>query len=335
MTEKLQVAGVRTVPFGARQRRSFVGDLLTFGSLFSLLHIIRTEKPDVVHANSAKAGGLGCLAGRMAGIKKILFTAHGWEFNAPRGTLSKIGMRFFSWLTILLSHETICVSEKVRDDVVRFLFIGKKFTVIHNGILCKELRARADARASLLPGHEHAFWIGMVSELHPTKRIEDALHALKMLVGIYPNLLLVVLGEGSERAKLESLIGALGLRDRAFLRGFVADAPQYEKAFDIFLHTSQSEALAYAILEAGCASLPVVATRVGGIPEIIEDGVSGLLVPPHNPHATAAALESLITDPARAHALGTALHTCVLTNFSQSKMLDATFACYSSASPLK
>ncbi len=113
-----------------------------------------------------------------------------------------------------------------------------------------------------------------------------------------------------------------------FLLGFVRDIDTKLAAFDLFLHTSQSEALGLVILEAGCASLPTVATNVGGIPEIIENGVSGILVPPLSPSKAADAIEELITDPERAQRLGSALHTRVTEYFTEETMLVKTFALY-------
>ena len=117
LTEKLAEAGIRTIPLTLRQSRTFIGDLLTFNSLFSFIRIFRRERPDVVHVNSAKVSGLGALAARITRVPRIIFTAHGWEFNAPRNALSKVGIRFFSWLTILLAHRTIAVSDAARRDV--------------------------------------------------------------------------------------------------------------------------------------------------------------------------------------------------------------------------
>lgn len=328
LVDKLAAANVRTISLPLYQRRNFFADLFTFGSLSALVRLIRAENPDVVHTNSAKASGLGCFAARWAGVPRIIFTAHGWEFNASRGLISRIGIRFFSWMTILLSDETICVSEAVRGDVVHWPFIHRKLVVVLNGIECATLKTREEARASLLPAQTNKTWVGMISELHPTKRIVDALHAVKDLVGDFPNLILVVLGEGAERARLEETIGALGLRDRVFLLGFIKDAATYANAFDIFLHASRSESSGYAILEAGCASLPVVACSVGGIPEVIQTDVNGLLVEPENPSHLADALESYLHNPEQARAYGVALHETVVTKFSKEKMFTATLAQY-------
>lgn len=199
--------------------------------------------------------------------------------------------------------------------------------VVHNG-RDVSLMPREESRQSLLPNHTGGFWIGMLSELHPTKRISDAISAIGFLAKKYPDVLLVILGEGSERPLLERQIAEAGLTGRVFLLGFVPDAAARITAFDIFLHTSQSEALAYAVIEAGYASLPTIATRVGGIPEIIPDDSYGLLVPPHDPHAVASAIESLLTNQARAAEIGSRFHTHVQEFFSKEQMLSQTFALY-------
>jgi glycosyltransferase involved in cell wall biosynthesis len=328
LTEKLAGAGIRTIELSLRQRRTFVGDLLTFGSLFSLIRIFRAERPDIVHVNSAKAGGLGALAARIAGVPHIIFTAHGWEFNAPRNVFSKLGIRLFSWLTLLLAHHTIAVSEAVWRDVRFWPGTRGRVVVIYNGIQCAPLLSREDARAMLAPRAIGHYWVGMLSELNPTKRVEDAVRAFALLVPTHPEAILIVLGEGRERESLERLIRELHLHKHVSLVGFRNDAPSLLKAFDLFVHSSGSEALAYAILEAGCASVPVVATRVGGIPEVIPDSAHGLLVPPRNPQKLAAAIESLMSNPQHAAELGARLHARVQHSFSKQRMIEETFALY-------
>lgn len=328
LTEKLRSASIRVIELPLRQERIFLLDLLTFSPLFSLVHLFRTEHPDVVHVNSAKAGGLGTLAARLVHVPRIIFTAHGWEFNAPRSHLSKIGIRFFSWLTILLSHATICVSDAIRRDIAWMPWVGRKLVVIHNGVACEPLLPRDEARRILCPHTTLSCWIGMLSELHPTKRIDDAIRAFAYIVPRHPNTGLFIISEGEERKKLENLVRDLHLGGSVVLLGFIQDAPQYFSAFDMFVHASQSEALSLAVLEAGCASLPVVATSVGGIPEIIPNDNYGLLVRPRDPKELAAAIESIMRDPRRAAELGENLHTRVRHSFSKRKMVSDTLALY-------
>lgn len=328
LTEKLHTAGVRIISLPLRQHRNVLGDLFTFGSLFPLLRIMRMERPDVVHVNSAKAGGLGALAARIAGVPLIIFTAHGWEFNAPRNIFSKIAIGFFSWLTLLLAHRTIAVSEAMRRDVQWWPYIKHRMNVIILGITRVPLRSREEARALLAPRTVGQYWVGMMSELTAVKRVEDAISAFSIVVPYHPEAVLVVLGEGNERYRLQRRISELHLHNHVSLLGFKSDAPFLLKAFDLFLHTSSSEALNYAILEAGCAGIPVVATHVGGIPEIIPDDDHGLLVPARNPKALAAAIESLIRNPQRATELGARLHARVEQRFSKQKMISKTLALY-------
>ena len=175
------------------------------------------------------------------------------------------------------------MSEAILRDVAWMPFVRNKCIVIRNGIECSPLLSREEARATLAPHAVGKYWVGMVGELSSTKRVADAIRAFSIIVPKHPGTTLVVLGEGREREALEKLVRELHLRDHVSLPGFRGDAPSLLKAFDLFIHTSSSEALGYAILEAGCAALPVVATKVGGIPEIIPDADHGLLVPARDP----------------------------------------------------
>jgi glycosyltransferase involved in cell wall biosynthesis len=328
LTENLHKAGIHTISFGLKQHRTFLGDLFSFGSVFSLIRLFKTERPDIVHVNSAKAGGLGGFAARIAQVPLIIFTAHGWEFNAPRSFFSKIGIRFFSWLTILLAHRTIAVSRAIEHDVRRLPGVKSRITVIRHGITCPTLSTREEARALLSPHTIGQYWIGMISELNPTKRIEDALTAFSIVAKTHPEALLVILGEGRSRKNLETLVRELDIGHQVSFVGFRSDAASLLRAFDLFLHTSTSEALGYVILEAGCAELPVVATNVGGIPEIILDDNHGLLVEKKNPEALAEAIESLMQDHQRANELAARLHARVETAFGKERMIEETFALY-------
>lgn len=328
LIEELAKAHIRIVPLPLSQHTHVVFDVLTFGPLFSLIRLLHQERPDIVHVNSAKAGGLGALAARIAGVPRIIFTAHGWEFNAPRPLLSRVSILFFSWLTMVLAHTVICVSRAIQRDVRWLPLITHKLHVIHNGITPVRHMPQSEARSRLSPSLAASTWIGMISELHPTKRIEDAIHAFAILAHSNSEAALVILGEGPERARLESLIRELGLQKRVKLIGHIPHAAEYVRAFTLFIHSSQSEALGFAILEAGSASLPVVATCVGGIPEIIIDESYGLLVPPRHPEALAASMKVLIERPEHAQELGRNLHDRILSEFSKEKMLSATFPLY-------
>lgn len=326
LSANLHIAGIRIIPVPALARDIAPGrDVKAYQALKELFV---KEKPDIVHLNSAKAAGLGAFAARRARVPRIIFTAHGWAFNEERPFWQRILIWLFSGITVLLSNKTICVSDAVRRDIYRFPFTAKKLVVIHNGIACTPQLPREQAREAILPNHQHNYWIGMVSELHTTKRISDGVRAFAKIKDEFPNAIFVAVGEGEERAELEKLIDELHIRDRVFFPGFVQDVKTKLSAFDLFIHTSRSEALAYAVLEAGCASLPVISTRVGGIPEIIEDKVSGVLIPPFRQDLAANELRALINNPGAARELGKALKTRVESTFSLPKMIRKTLSLY-------
>jgi glycosyltransferase involved in cell wall biosynthesis len=323
---QMQALGIRTVALGGLGRDvGVMRDWQAFGALRSVLS---REEPDVIHLNSSKAGALGALAARLARVPRIIFTAHGWAFNEARPWWQKVIIYKIVWVTIALSHTTICVSEAVRRDVAWMPLVKKKLVVVYNGVHEPAYKTKEEARSVLWPGHGEGTWVGMLSELHPTKRVEDAIEAMRQVSGAN----LVVLGEGEEREKLEALIKAYGLEERVHFTGFIAGGASYLKAFDIFLHTSRTEALAYALIEAGLAGLPVVATNVGGLPEIVEDGTTGILVPAYSPAKVSEALTALMREPAHANTLGEALRAFCKERFNPERMCEATLALYTRAS---
>ena len=293
-------------------------------SFKELLKIMREEDPDIVHVNSSKAG-LALLAARIAGIKKVVFTAHGWAFNEKRPWWQKLVMRIVYAVTVALAHETICVSDAVRRDLAWLPFV--KLTVIRHGLDEPEFLSRAAARKALLPGVEGT-WLGMLAELHPSKRVEDAIDALAELKDTHPELRLVVMGDGELRGWLEKRAEHYGLQDRVHLLGFVSDAPKYLKAFDIFLMISRTEALGLALIEAGYAGLPVLAARAGGIPEVVRHKRTGVLIPRENPHTLARALRLFLEDTDAMKKYGAALAHDTKARFSKEGMIMKTLHVY-------
>lgn len=331
LTEKLHIAGIRTVPLPSLIRD--VSPLKDIASFFALWRIFRAERPDIVHLNSAKAGGVGAFAARLTGIPRIIFTAHGWTFNEDRSPLSRIAIRFFSWLTVALAHKTIAVSDAVRSDTENWPIVHRKIAAIRNGVSEPLLETRDGARAYLanIINAEitpDIFIIGTIAELSPNKGLIYALRAFADVVRTFPHARYLIIGDGEQREELSGLIKEYGLKEHVYLFGFIPDAATYLKAFDCFILPSVKEGLPYAILEAGLAQLPVVATSVGGVPEIITDTKTGLLVLPRNPRALARALEWMIKNPKRRGEMGKALHEKIEYEFSLSKMSTATIALY-------
>ncbi|MDO8572469.1 MAG: glycosyltransferase family 4 protein [bacterium] len=315
-------------------------------SFFTLLKIFLREKPDIIHLNSSKAGGIGALAARICNLlsylqtknlklkTNIIFTAHGWAFNEERGTISRFLIVCTSWLTIALSHKTITVSDFDRDQAGRMLFLNHKIIRIHNGVRTIKFLAKNSAREILLGERatslNKTLWIGTIAELHNNKGLPfaiKAIHLLKEKINI-EKFVLVIIGEGEERVPLEKLIEELGLHHNVYLVGKQENASSLLRAFDIFILPSIKEGLPYVILEAGIAGLSVLASAVGGISEIIKDMTSGILVKPRNPDEIALALHFLLTNRQKRIEFGASLKEKVVHNFSLKKMTEETEIMY-------
>jgi glycosyltransferase involved in cell wall biosynthesis len=327
LKEKLEGAGIRAIslPFLARDVRWFA-DLLALRTLVSLF---KKERPDIIHLNSSKIGGLGALAGRIAKVPHIIFTAHGFAFREERPEIQKFTIKFLSWLTMLWSHLVITVSERDRREARAFPFVKRKIILIHNGIPEISFLEKTAARKMLREENTgEPFWIGTVGELHKNK---GHIYLMETLAALQPkhDILLFIIGEGEERGALEKMIAELGLQSKVILSGKKDNAAALLPAFDIFLFPSVKEGLPYTILEAGLAGLPVIASAVGGIPEIITDMESGILVRPKSSEEMVKAFDFLLSHKKEAAAFGKKLRANVKKNFSFKKMLRETIAAYS------
>lgn len=332
---RLSEAGIRTIPIKALYRD--INILNEFRVFFELIKLFRTERPDVIHLNSSKIGGLGGLAGRLTRVPHIIFAGHGWAFNEERSPLSKTIILLAHWTTVFLSHVTIAVSKRTAEQIKKLPFISKKVRVVYNGISPVTFKSRAEAQAELIrlsPKLEqasrefpNALWIGTASELHKNKGLDYMIAAMESIIRYSPNTFFIVMGEGEERKNLEALIEK-SCSHNIFLLGNVPEARHYFKAFDIFTLTSRTEAFPYVILEAGLAALPTVASCVGGIPEVIEDMQSGILVKPYRPDDIAHSIQFLIEHPDKRREYSAALHETVKNKFSIERMIQATFALY-------
>jgi len=334
MVSRLKQSNIRTIHLSSLQRDvNIPKDLKVF---FNLIKIFRAEKPDIIHLNSTKIGGIGAVAGKLCRVHNIIFTAHDWAFNNARGKISKKIMLFLQWLTVLLSHTTIAVSQKTADQISSLPLIKKdKIKVIYNGVTDIDFLERVKARQLLLPNRsekkrENELWIGTMSELHYRKGLDVMIDVFSELSKKYAEMIFVVMGSGEEREKLITQIQKTGLSDKIFLVGQMLDAKKYLKAFDVFTLTSRTEALPYALLEAGLAGLPVIASAVGGVPEVINSAETGILVPTgeHAVSAVTSALDSLIKSKEKRLKLGNNLKLRVCDQFSKKKMCEETFALY-------
>ena len=206
--------------------------------------------------------------------------------------------------------------------------LKKNLTVIHNGVFSASLLSKEEARAWLLPDSKRSLWIGSIAELHPIKGLPILIEAYEHFAPDFPSSELLLLGEGGQRSQLERQIRLEGVSGTTHLLGHVPEASRYLQAFDIIVLPSRSENLPYAVLEAGSAECAVVATAVGGIPEIIKDGVTGVLVPYGDRSALTEALERLARNSALREEMARLLKQNIEEHFSLERMCAETFAQY-------
>ena len=328
--QKARAAGINTLSLDYLERD--INPFKEISVFFKLLSLFLKEKPDVIHINSSKVGGLGALSGLFAGVPKIIFTVHGWPFKEERNSLSLAAIKALSWFTAILSSRTVVLSETEMRLGRKILIPKKKLVKIHNGIGDLPLKGRAEAREYLskLVGVslEEKIIVGSVAELHKNKGLDILLSAFAKLAEEHPETILLLLGEGEEREKLEKTIRELGLLERVFLPGHVDEGFLYLSGFDIFVLPSRKEGLPYAIMEAGLSGLPVVAADVGGISEMIEDMKSGILVRPRDYSELKKAILYLLHNEEKRRQFGEALREKIKKDFSLEKMLRETEKLY-------
>jgi glycosyltransferase involved in cell wall biosynthesis len=284
LREAADSAGVRFVSVRFMRRAlNPAYDLLGF---LELILLFLRLGPDIVHTNSSKAGFLGRFAAWVTGVPIRLFTVHGWAFSAHTG-LASLLYRWADRLARLVTTCVVCVCENERRKGLAARTCHESRTrVIFNGI---EVGALPPARP---PSHQPM--LISVGRLKAPKDFVTLVRALALLEkGSFRAL---IVGEGPDRSRLQASLEELGLVHAVELVGERRDVASLLAAADVFVLASSSEGLPVSILEAMAAGLPVVATRVGGVPELVEHGKTGLLVPPGDPQSFAAAVSELLAD---------------------------------------
>jgi glycosyltransferase involved in cell wall biosynthesis len=294
-------SNVRTIEIPElRQRISPMSDLL---AIRALQRLIDHEGYDIVHTNSSKAGLLGAIAvHRSKRRPHVVYTAHGWGFLERRSALFRFTLLLSEKISARLRSATITLSDAERDVALfNKLATRENLAVIPLGIDRDEIvfldhdtaRARLAETCGTRLGH---LVLGTIANAYPAKNLPMFFEVFEDLAAEFTNLDLVVLGDGPEMPRLRALHAALPHKDRVHLPGAVKDAATLLKGFDIFVLPSTKEGMPWTILEASLAEIPIVATRVGALPELISDRETGLLVEPGNREALRHAIHDVLTD---------------------------------------
>ncbi len=331
---RLEQAGVRWQVFPMLTR-----SINPFRDLIALRQLVvwfRLERPDIVHTHTSKAGALGRLAAWIAHVPVTVHTPHGHVFYGHFGRLA-------SWLFLqverLLAKRTtwmIALTEAERDEhLARGVGWADRFAVVPSGIDLARFRTAGGEvrrRPSGFDCPPDAIVVGSVGWLTPVKGHRVLLEAAALLKGDWPPLHLVIIGGGSLRDDLERLAQTRGISKTVRFLGARTDVLDCLAGMNIYVQPSLNEGMGRALIEAMAAGRPVVASRVGGMPAVVQDRESGLLVPPNDPEALARAIDELLRKPDWARELGVAAQTRIGERFSHDAMVRAIESVYEQAS---
>lgn len=272
-------------------------DLAAFISLYDLF---RREKFDIVHTHTAKAGALGRIAAKLAGVPVVVHTPHGhnlYGYFSP--AFSRIILSIERMLTKFSDRIIALTALEKRDYETFRVAPPEKISLIYQGLeidnSASTSKDREDVRKELGLASD-AKVVGMVSRLEPVKGPEYFVEAARFVLENFPDTKFLMVGDGSLRKDLENKISALGLKDKFVVTGWRDDVRRMLSACDILVLPSLNEAVGIVLIEAQAEGVPVVASNVGGIPEIIKDRETGLLVRPADPEELARAVNSLLAD---------------------------------------
>jgi len=319
-------ARIVTLPHLARQV-SPLNDLL---AVRHLARLIRTERPQILHTHTAKAGAVGRVAALLAGDARPPIVVHTFHGHVLRGYFNPLATLAFRTLERWLATVTtrlIAVSPEVRDDLVRLgVAPREKFAVIRLGIQLDERvgaddAARRETRRRLGVSPE-SFVVGWVGRMTAVKRTDDVLLAFKGVLDRGVEAWLCLIGDGPDRQRLERRAHGLGVVRRCLFVGYQDDVAPYYEAIDALLLPSANEGTPVSVIEALAAERPTVATRVGGVPDVVREGVDGYLVDVGDADTLAARLVELAGDPDKRDAMGREGRRRVLERYAVDRLVD-------------
>jgi glycosyltransferase involved in cell wall biosynthesis len=295
-----------------------------------LARLIRHERPQILHTHTAKAGTVGRVAALLAGARRPPIVVHTFHGHVLRGYFGPVRSLFFRVLERWLASRTtalVAVSPQVRDDLVALRVAPREqFVVIRLGIelderVAPDQNGRAESRRYLgIP--EDRFAVGWIGRMTGVKRTDDVLVAFKHLRDGGVDACLCLVGDGPDRRQLEQRAHELGVvRDTLFL-GYQEDVAPFYAAFDALVLPSGNEGTPVSAIEALAAGRPVVATRVGGVPDVVRDGEDGFLVEAGATDELADRLARLARDPELRQRMGEEGRSRVVPRYAVDRLVD-------------
>jgi glycosyltransferase involved in cell wall biosynthesis len=328
MASVSEARGVRIETLPALHRE--IGPLRDVQAILRLARLIKEVRPTILHTHTAKAGAVGRIAALLAGSARppvVVHTFHGHVLRGYFNPLTTLGFRTLERWLARVTTALVAVSPEVRDDLVKLRVApASKFTVVRLGIELDERTGsdddiRAETRRQLGVAQD-AFVVGWVGRMTAVKRTDDVVRALRGLVDRGVDAYLCLVGDGPDRDHLERYAHELGVVKRCLFVGYQEDVARFYSAIDALLLPSVNEGTPVSVIEALAAQRPAVATRVGGTPDVIRDGVDGFLVEVGDADALSERLAELANDPERRARMGAAGRERVLGRYAVERLVD-------------
>ena len=299
-------------------------------AIVQLAQLIRNERPTILHTHTAKAGAVGRIAALLArGARPpiVVHTFHGHVLRGYFGRVQTFGFRRLERWLARTSTSLVAVSPEVRDDLVALgVAPASKFTVVRLGIdlpgrVENDDAQRREARRQM-GLRDEAFVVGWVGRMTAVKRTELVVRALQDLVARNVDAFVVLVGDGPDRDQLERYAHELGVIKRCLFLGYQEDVARFYDAIDVLVLPSINEGTPVSVIEALAARRPAVATRVGGVPDVVRDGIDGFLVDADDRDALATRLAELAADPELRARMGEAGHARVIERYAVARLVD-------------
>ena len=294
-----------------------------------LARIIRAERPQILHTHTAKAGAIGRLAALLAGRARppiIVHTFHGHVLRGYFGPARTLFFRFLERWLARIATALVAVSPEVRDDLVSLgVAPAEKFVVIRLGIELEQRVGSESERAGarrLMGVPPERFLVGWIGRMTAVKRTDDVLLTVKRLRELNVDAGLCLVGDGPDRSGLEARAYELGIMRHCLFLGYQEDVAPYYAAFDALLLPSVNEGTPVSAIEALASRRPVVATRVGGVPDVVSDGESGFLVEAGAVDDLAERLARLAAQPDLRGRMGDAGQASVARRYAVDRLVD-------------
>lgn len=322
-----QAKGIKDINIkGIKEMVREVSSLKDIIALIKLCCLFKTTKPDIVHCHTSKAGFVGCVAAKLAGVPVIIYSPHGHLFapqaHIPGVSGNRIRLKLFYLLrksASFFATRVIALNHADRNEQVTLkLAPARKYEVVYNGteMINSQLAIRN------YKFKDHYPLLATVGRLTPEKGHAYLLEAVKLVKSKYPSVLLLVIGDGILRNRLETVSIESGIKDNVRFVGLQDNPSDLVKDADLFVLPSLYEAFGLVLLEAMALRKAVIASKVNGIPEVVIDNETGILVPPAQSTMLAEAIINLAQNKELAEKMGIAGYKRVNELFSREKMVS-------------